>query len=213
VCPRPLCRAPASLPSGAGEIKPPRHSPQQGCGRRPPRLGPLTCPAHPTGDRICPAACLLLSSRDPHLPFGPPLTNAAYGSDDSVGAFVFQMTVDNEQGMKYTGYPEQQSQNEVQNSLNRLAAKQNGQRWKDNGQKVSHFAPSAHELEAPPETMEQDRLRIGQHRQILPVSMVQPPGCARNCLVGGTSAQLRFVGHPCTFVMLNEVKHLAHGGR
>ena len=64
---------------------------------------------------------------------------AAYGSDDSVGAFVLQMTVDDQQRMKHTGYPEQQSQKEVQHSLNRFAAKQNGKGWKDNGQKVSHF--------------------------------------------------------------------------
>ena len=64
---------------------------------------------------------------------------AAYGSDHSLGAFVSQMTVDYQKGMKHPRYPEQQSQQDVQNTLNGLAAKQNGQGWKDNGKKIPHI--------------------------------------------------------------------------
>jgi len=80
------------------------------------------------------------------------LTTVAHGSDDSVGALVRQMVVDDQKGMKHAGYPEQQRQKKVQNRLNRFAAQQNSQWGKDNGKEVPHLAPSARSLKVMPET-------------------------------------------------------------
>jgi hypothetical protein len=52
---------------------------------------------------------------------------AAYGSNDSLGAFVRQMAVDHQKGMQHAGDPEQHRQKDIQNALNRLAAQQNGE--------------------------------------------------------------------------------------
>jgi hypothetical protein len=44
---------------------------------------------------------------DLHLHLDLSLMTAAHGSNQSVGAFIRQMTVDDQEGMKHTGYPEQ----------------------------------------------------------------------------------------------------------
>lgn len=61
-----------------------------------------------------------------------------------LGAFVGKMTVNDQNGMNHTGYPEQQSQKDVQDELKWLAAKQNGKWRKDNGKKISHFDTFRH---------------------------------------------------------------------